>query len=429
VEVYAVQRAASLAFLGGYWSFPGGRVEAGDRSAVAAAVREIREETGLALPAEPSGFAPAGRWVTPTFSPIRYDTRYYLVRVPDGARPDYRASGGEHQNGAWITPAAAIAKWKDTSWLVPSTVLRVLRALEPGIEGAARRCEEEAAQAREEPRVWEVYPGIAVCPLRTPTLPPATHTNCYFVGTEEVVAIDPAAADVEERAAVDRAIDALEARGRRIVEIWLTHHHLDHVGDCDRLSRRLGVPVAAHPATAELLRDRVAVHRQLADGDVRVLAGRPTRSLAVWHTPGHAPGHLCFQERETGAMIVGDLVATWGTILVDPSEGDMGAYIDSLARIRDVAPRLLLPAHGGAVVAVREKLTAYIDHRLWREQRVCDALRANPGARPTDLVAHAYSDVAPSLHALAERSLRAHLAKLQAEGRAQQSGDRWRLPD
>jgi glyoxylase-like metal-dependent hydrolase (beta-lactamase superfamily II) len=249
------------------------------------------------------------------------------------------------------------------------------------------------------------------------------------VGTEEVVLIDPGSPYADEHAAVDRAIESLHARGRRIVEIWLTHHHLDHVGDCERLAQRLGVPVAAHAATAQMLAGRVAVDRHLSDGDRRTLAGEPRRALRVWHTPGHAPGHLCVLEEVTGAAVVGDLVATWGTILIDPSEGDMGAYLESLTRVRDAAPRLLLPAHGGAVVAVREKLDAYIAHRLWREERVCDALRAHPGARPSELVEGAYDDVDASLHALAERSLRAHLAKLEAEGRARRSGDTWDLPD
>lgn len=128
-------------------------------------------------------------------------------------------------------------------------------------------------------------------------------------------------------------------------------------------------------------------------------------------------------------MLVGDLVATWGTILIDPSEGDMAAYLRSLARVREAAPRLLLPAHGGAVVAVAEKLDAYIAHRMWREERVCEALRASPGARSAELVARVYSDVEPSLYPLAERSLIAHLAKLEAEGRAERHGDRWTFPD
>ena len=124
-------------------------------------------------------------------------------------------------------------------------------------------------------------------------------------------------------------------------------------------------------------------------------------------------------------MMAGDLVATWGTILIDPSEGDMGAYIASLRRVRALAPRVLLPAHGGAIVAVRTKLEAYIAHRLWREERVCEALRTRAGARPAELVEIAYADVAPALYPLAERSLLAHLAKLETEGRARRRGRGW----
>jgi len=368
---------------------------------------------------------PAGRWITPAFSPLRFDTQYFLVQAPADAEPDYRASDGELEDGCWIAPSDAISKWREAGWLIPSTVLRALRALQPGIEGAASRCQREAELARDEPRVWEISPGVAISPLRSPTLPPATHTNCFFVGVEEIVAIDPGSPFEEEQAAVDRAIATLEARGGQVVEIWLTHHHLDHVADAQRLAERLGVPVAAHPATAELLGDRVTVHRHLLDGETRELAGEPRRRLRVINTPGHAPGHLCFLEEETQVLMAGDLIATWGTILIDPSEGDMAAYLESLRRVCALAPRVLLPAHGGAIVAVQTKLEAYIAHRLWREDRVCEALRMRPGSRPVELVEIAYSDVAPSLYPLAERSLIAHLTKLESEGRARRRGRGW----
>jgi glyoxylase-like metal-dependent hydrolase (beta-lactamase superfamily II) len=173
----------------------------------------------------------------------------------------------------------------------------------------------------------------------------------------------------------------------------------------------------------------VRIERHLRDGEARALRGEPGRRLRVVYTPGHAPGHCCFIEEQTGIALAGDLVATWGTILIDPSEGSMRAYLDSLQTLRDRAPRVLLPAHGGAISAVREKLDAYIEHRLWREERVLAALRAAGRARAADLVPDAYADVAAKLFPLAERSLRAHLVKLEEEGRAVRDGDEWSPAD
>jgi glyoxylase-like metal-dependent hydrolase (beta-lactamase superfamily II)/8-oxo-dGTP pyrophosphatase MutT (NUDIX family) len=426
VELYAAQRAASLAFLGGFWTFPGGAVEPDDAGPTATAAREIDEELGIALPADSAAYVDAGRWVTPEFAPIRFDTTYYLVELPAGAEPDWRASGGELEDGAWVAPGELLDRWRAGDWLVPTPVLRAVGALEPGLDGAAERCRAAAEAENAAPRVWDLVPGVALVPLRTPTLPPATHTNCFLFGTGEVVAVDPASPYPDEQAALDRAIDALADSGRRLVEIWLTHHHLDHVSGAAALAERAGVPIAAHPETAARLAGRVPVSRELADGDTRELAGPVPRRLRALFTPGHAPGHLCYLEEETGFLAAGDMVAGVGTILVDPSEGDMARYLDSLRLLRRLEPRVLLPAHGHAISAVASKLDGYIRHRLWREERVAGALAARGPATPADLVPAAYADVPEALYPMAERSLIAHLVKLEADGVAARDGGLWR---
>src|SRR5262249_17782077 len=96
--------------------------------------------------------------------------------------------------------------------------------------------------------------GIVLVPLRTPTLPPATHTNCYIVGGDEVVVIDPASPYEEEQEILDRVLE-----NRQVREIWLTHLHQDHIGGANRLKHRLGVKIAAHPITARDLKGFVDV--------------------------------------------------------------------------------------------------------------------------------------------------------------------------
>lgn len=280
----------------------------------------------------------------------------------------------------------------------------------------------------ETPRFQEYVPGILVCSLRTPTLPPATHTSCYILGAGELVVVDPASPHPDEQAALDRVVDELAAQGRRVVEIWLTHHHLDHVSGAAHLAARLGVPVAAHARTAALVQGRVPVARMLADGDTRDLAGDQPRRLRAVHTPGHAPGHLCFLEEHTGALVAGDMVAGVGTILIEPSEGHMGQYLGSLRRMKELAPSALLPAHGPVIADAGAKLDEYVRHRLWREQRVVDALRHLGAVTLGQLVPAVYADVAPAVYPLAERSLLAHLLTLAESGRALRDGERWYLP-
>lgn len=423
LRVYLARRAPTLAFMAGTWTFPGGRIE-GDEGVIEGARREIREELGVTLPATPDRYVDAGRWVTPAVSPIRFDAQYLLCELVDG-EPDWVVSAGELDAGGWFAPADALAAWGRGDLLVPSPVRRVLHALVDGIDGAGQRCRAAAELENNGPRLWELAPGIALSPVRTPTLPPATHTNCYVVGQNELIVIDPASPYDEERTALDEALDAAAAAGRKVVEIWLTHHHGDHVGGAAHLAKRLGVPIRAHRLTAERLTERVGDIEPLDDGEVRVLAGAPERRLRAVFTPGHAPGHLCFLEENTGFLVAGDMVAGIGTILIDPSEGDMAQYLDSLAAMKALAPRVLLPAHGGAITDPIARLDHYIEHRLWREGRVVSALGSHGPATSRELVAVVYEDVPPAVHPLAERSLLAHLAKLATEGRARKTGDRW----
>jgi endoribonuclease LACTB2 len=431
LSVYLGKRADTLRFAPGRWSFPGGGLSAGDRQVaiagaegdeaarIAALIREVAEETGVVLPARADGYVAAGCLITPEFSPIRFDAWHYLVEVDHDAAPDHRVSEGELVDGAWVRPGQALEHWRQGRWLIAPPTRRMLEALVAGPEGAAERCMDAARRENQGPWLYEMVPGLFVTPLRTPTLPPAMHTSCYLVGSRDLVVVDPASPHADEQAALDRNIGDLLARGHRVVEIWLTHHHGDHVGGAAHLAKRLGVPVAAHSRTAEILAARargVTIDRLLADGDTLELAGDPPRRVRAVFTPGHAPGHLCVLEEYTRFLIAGDMVAGVGTILIEPSEGHMGDYLRSLARIKALAPAALLPAHGPIVMDVAGKLDEYIRHRLWREQRVVDALRQRGPATPRELVPVAYADVPAAVHRLAELSLMAHLIKLAEDG-------------
>lgn len=296
-----------------------------------------------------------------------------------------------------------------------------LHASETGMVGPGS----PAGEGAHRPHV--IAPGITSFAVRTPTLPPATHTSCYVIGDRELVLVDPASPYEDEQQALDRQLDDWAAQGRVVVSIWLTHHHGDHVGDAQRLAERLGVPVAAHEATAERLDGRVRVDRTLRDGDVLALAGAPRCVLRAVFTPGHAPGHLCFLEEQSGALVAGDMVAGVGTILIEPSEGNMNDYLASLARMKTLAPRLLLPAHGPVITNPATRLDEYVTHRLWRERRVVDALERLGASTSAALVPVAYADVPRAIFPLAERSLIAHLVKLVEDGRAERTGDVWSL--
>ncbi len=268
------------------------------------------------------------------------------------------------------------------------------------------------------PGVEPAY-GVRAIPLRTPTLPPATHTNCYVVGRENGLVVDPGAPYDKE---IDRLVDALERwQGRfgPLAAIFCTHHHGDHVGSVTRLRKRTGLPVLAHPITADLV--PFDVDRHVEDGD------RPHPDWEAVFTPGHAPGHLCLHNADSGLVVAGDMIASAGTIIVDPTEGDMGEYLDSIARLKALNPRGLLPAHGAFIDRPIERLDYYRDHRLWREGRIFDALESAP-LPLAEVTKRAYTDVPTALLVLAARSALSHLRKLRDDGRAVERGGDWSLP-
>jgi ribonuclease/clavin/mitogillin len=266
--------------------------------------------------------------------------------------------------------------------------------------------------------------GVTVVPLRTPTLPPATHTNAILVGHEALWIVDPASPHDSDREHLLEVLDQEASKGRLVTGIVLTHHHRDHVGAAAWLSEARGWPIVAHPLTRDLLKGVLSVDRVVHEGDVLAGSGRSDDQWQVLHTPGHASGHIVLWEPVRRGLIGGDMVAAVGTIIVEPPDGHMATYIEQLERLAALAPNWLVPAHGDVIRAPVEHLRHYVSHRLGRERRVVAALEQGPGELRV-LAVRSYPDVPPALHPLAERSCLAHLIKLQEEGRAVSEHGTW----
>lgn len=470
--VYWVRRHPSMAFQGNFQAFPGGQREAGDAeidvahgsgdeadAMRVAAVRELFEETGVLvarnaeqldaaerremrrrmieekasfgellaendLQIDATLLAPAGRWVTPPFSPRRFDTWFFTAWRPEGQEVELWE--GELDAGEWLRPADAVAAWETGTLLVAPPILHAMRTLAAGTGDLEARFASIPEARRGHVRRIEFRPGIILFPVRTPTQPPATHTNCYIVGGRELVVIDPASPYEDEQQALDELLDTLvRVEGRRVREIVATHLHPDHIGGIEHLRERLGVPVAAHRITAGAIADRVRVDRFVEDGERFELEGPPEITLRALHTPGHARGHLCFFEERNRALITGDLIVGLGTVVIDPPEGNLSDYFASLERVRALEPTVIFGAHGPAIGTAVAKIDEYIAHRLEREGQILDAVVAG-AATPAEIVARVYVDVPEKLHKLAERSVLAHLEKLETDSRVTHSDGRWR---
>lgn len=269
--------------------------------------------------------------------------------------------------------------------------------------------------------VEQVAPGIRRVAVRSPTLPPATTTNVYVVGEDRLTVFDPASPWEDEQGRLHAALDALG----KVERIVLTHHHVDHVSGAEALRRHVGdVPIAAHPITADLVRDQLRVDELLHEGTP--LQAQGVR-LDPQFTPGHAPGHLVFQDGQ-GAVIAGDMVAGVGTILIDPMEGDLGHYLASLAAMQRRAPALLLPSHGPVLPEAVAVLGFYVAHRHLRTEQIRAALEREGGADPLTLVPRVYGTALdPAAWPFAAVQILAHLRWMEAQGMVVHRGDTWSL--
>lgn len=279
--------------------------------------------------------------------------------------------------------------------------------------------------------------GVASLAVRTPTLPPATHTNSYALGTREVVLVEPSTPYEDEQRAWLEWARSLSSAGRTPIAIVATHHHPDHIGGARALSEALNLPLWAHEATISRMPGGDFRTRSLVDGEVFTLAGPTPSRWEVLHTPGHAPGHVCLFDRDSGALVVGDMVASVGTILIAPGDGHMGTYLKQLERLEGLPATVALPAHGAPIENPSALFRYYREHRKKREARIIQAFSAAHAEAPAalgsftadQLLPFAYADAPRAIWPIALLSLRTHLEKLVEDGLVSESADAFRLLD
>ena len=235
-------------------------------------------------------------------------------------------------------------------------------------------------------------------------------TNTYLVGIDEIAVIDPGPDDASH-------LDAIAGCGGDCIRwILVTHTHSDHSPGAAGLRERLGPHV-------EVLgfdeRDRFVPDRSIGEGfTIEATEFR----LSALHTPGHASNHLCYLFEEERLLFSGDHIMNGSTVVIAPPDGDMGAYLGSLERLRKMRLRAIAPGHGALIENPKAKIDEYVSHRLAREEAVAAALAGAGKASVEDLVPAVYADVSESLYPIARYSLWAHLRKLADDGRAR-AGD------
>ncbi|MGC2236248.1 MAG: MBL fold metallo-hydrolase [Pyrinomonadaceae bacterium] len=484
-QVLWAQRNPKLAFLGGWHAFPGGKVESTDSEIkvkncedkelekfIAAAVRECFEETGVLLvrggekltkgqiaslhddlTAGRSAFGEiladwnlridardffyTGFWTTPQFSPVRFKTRFFIAVCPPKQKP--YAAISELQDVEFIEPKRALERWANSEVLISPPVLISLKELadskfkiqnsksSPSIlnlEFLILNLLKNSQKFDGDIHYIEFNPRVICFPLKTETLPPATHTNCFIVGRREFVVIDAASKDESEHRKLFELIDSYIEKNFACKEIIVSHLHRDHFGGETALKKHLrekfglNIPISAHKITAESLQNDVKIERFIEDNEVFQLKDENDKSFEIkaLHTPGHARGHLAFYDEQFGFLLSSDNVVGMGTVVIAPPEGDMTDYLASLEQMKNLPNlRFLCGSHGAAVFDAKGKIEEYIAHRLEREKQILEAV-ADGAKTPAEIVEKVYVGLKPELFLLAAESVKAHLAKISRDG-------------
>ena len=458
-EVLLTIRPDHLRFMGGAAVFPGGAIAPADgdpewagastrapEDAAAAvseppldalaahvcALRESFEEVGLLLADgpvdriprldadEPERFlrdclsagvvlrthelVPAGRWVTPLGAPVRFDTRFFVVRAPDGWEPDPDPS--EVADARWIRPAEALGGLTTGEFLMAPPTIEMLQRLadHSDIEGLLAALQPDAGPAeRLSPLVQRVIapnPGLMTGP----------GTNCYIVGSGPSYVIDPGDDDEE-------FIDRIVASAVEPVAILVTHRHADHTGGVEALRVRLGVPVRAFGTQSAGGADV----EPLNDEEPLELAS--TRLITL-HTPGHASDHVCFYLEGAASLFAGDNVLGQGTAVIAPPDGNMRSYLASLRRLGERHISRIYPGHFDSLGGGDQVIADYLQHRSDRMEAILGTMRSGP-IDIDGIVERVYTDTPAVLHPVASVQVQAVLEMLEEDGRVSRAGNRW----
>ena len=399
-----------------------------------------------------------GHWITPPGPPRRFDTRFFVTPAPEGQVANH--DGVETIDHVWITPAQALNDHRAGRRLLGLPTLQTLRLLndfdttesvmryahanppapapsqpwpalekqrtvelEPGAPAydEARKLDPEAEGSTRAEIIpgepVEIASGVVRLTAPNPGMMTGPGTNTYILGRERFTVLDPGP---DHQGHIERL---LELTGGAIDQVIVTHTHLDHSPAVATLKARTGCRVYGLKPPEGPGQDASFVPDQEPQQDDLIVTEAGT--LKAIRTPGHASNHLCYLLLDQQLLFSGDHIMQGSTVVINPPDGDMKAYIDSLYQLLAEPVQFIAPAHGFLMGQSGVVIDYLITHRLAREHKIERALKQVGPADLRTLTATAYDDVPRALHGVASRSALAHLLKLEADRKATKVGETW----
>ena len=398
-------------------------------------------------------------WITQAGRPRRYDTRFFIARVPDNQPVSH--DGGELVSHRWLTAKEALNlnSQGEINLMFPTH-----KTLEQLLE--FKSVDEAIDYAKSDKPMKPMNPKVSVGvggkklllpgdfaytevskldPLQKgtasreihPNEPVAIHdgvirltasnssvmtgpgTNTYILGNQSdgYIVIDPGPNETVHLELIrELTKDCIDS-------VVCTHTHLDHSPGATYLKQNTGAKlVGSLPKFRERQDTTFIPDIDLHDG-LRLARGDAV--LNAIHTPGHASNHFCFLMDGSQILFTGDHIMQGSTVVINPPDGDMTQYLKSLRRLTNFEVNWVAPGHGFLMDSLPEIVDRLLIHRRKRELKIISAMQRLESGALGDIVTDAYDDVDEKLHALAQRSLLAHLIKLESEGRVQKCDETW----
>jgi len=406
-------------------------------------------------------------WVTPPNEKRRYDTRFFAAVAP--AQQTGSHDDGETTDNTWIRPQDALDRFRRGEFALVFPTIKTLERLAqfgsaaelmahtqalPSVppihphvamaaDGSPRRLipgdHAYAEIGKRDPRgrgdqCCDIVPGITVALSPTvrritapnPGVMTGPGTNSYIIGRSEADRDAGEFAVLDPGPGLEQHVDALmAATGGRIRWVLATHTHRDHSPAAAMIKALTGAELIGRAPPNEERQDQTfRPDRIVNDSDRINVAGCTIRVIA---TPGHASNQCCYLLEEEKLLFTGDHIMQGSTVVIIPPDGNMAVYMDALRKLQSEDLEWLAPGHGYLIGTPQVAIERLIAHRIGRETKVVEALRALGEADMEALVAKVYDDVPGALHPMASRSLLAHLIKLKDEARAGEAGGRWRV--
>lgn len=401
-------------------------------------------------------------WIADRDLSRRFDVPFLVARMPEGQSPV--ADEAEQFEPVWVRPADALARHAAGSFLIIFPTIRTLERLQhyPDVDAVLAACASEIPLWTSCPRTgllrgeearymeheapygeltltspdgqvvhtldWQaarpvpLLKNVMRLTAPNPGMMTGPGTNSYLVGdaASGYIVIDPGPNDAGH---IQRLYDAT---GGRIEAIVCTHSHPDHSPGARPLQALCAhrPPILGLPSAATARPDSFfAPDRSLSNQELLVLSGSGLEhTLMVILTPGHAANHLCLVLLEDGLLFSGDHILNGSTTVVNPPDGAMTPYLDSLDALAAACDthgiEFILPAHGYVLGEAKTAIAQLKAHRLKREAKVIGAMQAQPEGTMDDWVKLAYDDMDPRIWPLAKRSLLAHVDRVRELGLA-----------